>query len=101
MKRLMSENRFPLSGSCSLRLDAGVADDLGPGRDLGLDTRAHLVRCAEQRLIALQAELPDHVGRLHRLADLRIETRNHGSWRAGWRRQSIPARDLETRDAAF
>src|SRR5215203_931593 len=95
MKRLMSEKRFPPSGSCSLRLDTGIADDLGPGRDLGLDARALLIRCAEQRLIALQAELRDHIGRLHRLADLRIEPRDHGIWRAGWRRQSIPARDLE------
>ena len=81
--------------------DAGVADDLGPARDVGLDPRVHFVRRAADRLIALQAELRDHVRRLQRLVGLGVEPRDRGLWRAGWRRESIPAGDLETRDAAF
>src|SRR6185437_17011956 len=54
------------STEASLRLDAGVLDDLGPARHVGLDPRIRLRGRAADRRVAELAQPRDHGRRLQR-----------------------------------
>src|SRR6185369_5695482 len=78
-----------------LGLDSCVADDFRPSGDVGFDLRVHLVRCAADRFIALDAELLDHFGQLQRPVGLGVEPFDRRLWRASRRREPVPGADLE------
>src|SRR5579883_172662 len=87
--------------ACLLRLDAGVANDFGPARDLGLDPLGRLFRRSADRLIALHAEFLDQLRLLERAVGGCIELRNRGRRGSDRRRKAVPADHVEARNSAF
>src|SRR5260221_13014381 len=66
-----------------LGFDPGVADDFRPSCDVGFNLRVHFVGRTADRLIALDAELLDHLGQLQRAVGLGVEPVDRGLDRAG------------------
>src|SRR5688572_23558552 len=79
----------------SIRLHAGLADDVAPLGDLALDVGGEFLRRAGERQRAGGGELVFHFRRVHGFDELGVEPVDDAARRRRWGEYAVPGGDLE------